>query len=56
MQEYSRILIEEYCVDHNSTKSHRLRKLIEMLFGSSAMGTDPDAIFLEKATYQEMNL
>ena len=48
MQEYSRILIEMYCMEHNSAKSRRLRKLVEMSYDLSAVGTDSDAIFLEK--------
>ena len=31
MQEYSRILIEEYCMTHNSAKSRRLQKLVKIL-------------------------
>lgn len=53
MQEYSRILIERYCMEHNSAKSRRLRKLVEMSYDLSAVGTDSDAIFLEKVTEQE---
>ena len=29
MDEYSRILIEQYCMDHSSAKSRRLQKLVE---------------------------
>ncbi len=53
MQEYSRILIEMYCMEHNSAKSRRLRKLVEMSYDLSAVGTDSDAIFLEKVIEQE---
>ena len=53
MPEYSRILIEEYCMKHNSAKSRRLRKLVEMSYDLAAEGTDSDAIFLEKAIAQE---
>ena len=38
MQEYSRILIERYCMEHNSAKSRRLRKLVEMSYDLSAVG------------------
>ena len=55
MNEYSRILIEEYCFHHNSAKSRKLRKLVEMSYDLRAEGTDDDAIFLEKAIAQEKN-
>lgn len=55
MQEYSRMLIEEYCMGHNSAKSRRLGKIVEMSYNSSAIGTDSDAVFLEKAISQEKN-
>ena len=53
MQEYSRILIERYCMEHNSAKSRRLQKLVEMSYDLSAVGTDSYAIFLEKVIEQE---
>lgn len=53
MQEYSRILIERYCMEHNSAKSRRLQKLVEMSYDLSAVGMDSDAIFLEKVIEQE---
>jgi hypothetical protein len=53
MQEYSRIVIEEYCSTHNSAKSKRLEKLVEMSYDLSAEGTDDDAIFLERAIARE---
>ena len=53
MQEYSRILIERYCMEHNSAKSRRLQKLVEMSYDLSAVGTDSDAIFLGKVIEQE---
>ena len=53
MQEYSRILIEEYCLKHNSAKSRRLRKLVEMSYDLAAEGTDADSIFLKRAIEQE---
>ena len=55
MREYSRILIEEYCLGHDSAKSRRLEKLVKMSYDLSAVGTDSDAIFLEKAIAQEKN-
>ena len=55
MNEYSRILIEEYCAKHNSARSRRLHELVEMSYDLAAEGTDADAIFLEKAIEQEKN-
>ncbi len=53
MPEYSRILIEEYCMKRNSAKSRRLQKLVELSYDVAAEGTESDAIFLEKAIAQE---
>lgn len=53
MQEYSRILIEEYCMAHNSAKSRRLEKLVAMSYDIAAEGSDSDSIFLERAIGQE---
>ncbi len=53
MNEYSRILIEEYCMLHNSAKSRRLSRLVEMSYDLSAEGSDDDAVFLEKTIRQE---
>ena len=55
MQEYSRILIEEYCLTHNSAKSKRLQKLVELSYDPGAEATDADAIFLEKTIDTEKN-
>ena len=49
MDEYSRIIIEHYCVTHKSAKSRRIAKLVEMSYDLSSVGTDADALFLEKA-------
>mgnify|MGYP000010644807 CR=1 FL=1 len=38
MQEYSRIPIERYCMEHNSAKSRRLQKLVEMSYDLRAVG------------------
>lgn len=38
MQKYSRILIERYCMEHNSAKSRRLQKLVEMSYNLRAVG------------------
>ena len=56
MQEYSRILIEDYCMSHDSAKSRRLEKLVKMSYDMYTEGTDSDAAFLEKAINQEKNL
>ena len=48
MDEYSRILIERYCMSHNSAKSRHLFELVWL-----SEGTDADAIFLEKAIRNE---
>ena len=53
MQEYSRILIEDYCMEHSSAKSKRLQKLVELSYDISAEGTESDSIFLESAIEQE---
>ena len=38
MQEYSRILIEDYCMSHDSVKSRRLEKLVKMSYDMYAEG------------------
>ena len=48
MQEYSRILIEDYCMTHDSAKSRRLERLVKMSYNMYSDGTDEDAIFLGK--------
>lgn len=53
MEEISRIIIEEYCISHNTTKSRRLQDLVEMSYDVSAEGTEDDAIFLERAIGRE---
>ena len=40
-------------MEHNSAKSRRLQKLVEMSYDLSAVGTDSDAIFLGKVIEQE---
>lgn len=53
MDEYSRILIEEYCMQHNSIKSRRLEKLVRKSYDINAEYTNSDAIFIETAIEQE---
>ena len=55
MDEYSRIIIEQYCATHKSAKSRRIAKLLEMSYDPSSIGTDADALFLEKAIDAEKN-
>lgn len=53
MDEYSRILIEEYCMRTDSAKSRRLEKLVRKSYDINAEYTDSDAAFIEKAIEQE---
>ena len=53
MNEYSRIVIENYCMTHKSAKSRRLQALVELSYDLDAEGTDNDAIYLERAISQE---
>lgn len=53
MDEYSRILIEEYCMNHTSAKSRRLWKLVQKSYDLCAEYTDSDGIFIEKVIEQE---
>ena len=55
MDEYSRIVIERYCMESNSTKSLRLRKLLQLSYDIEAIPTDDDALFLENAIDREKN-
>ncbi len=53
MEELSRILIEKYCWKHDTAKSRRLQKLVELSYDVTLEGTDEDAIFLERAIQRE---
>lgn len=55
MNEYSRILIEQYCMEHNSRKSRRLARLVNMSYDIEAVASDSDAVFLEAVIEQEQN-
>lgn len=55
MNEYSRILIEQYCMEHNSRKSRRLARLVDMSYDIEAVDSDSDALFLEAAIEQDQN-
>lgn len=55
MEEYSRILIEEYCESHHSARSRRLARLVEMSYDLNVIASDEDAIFLEMVIEREKN-
>ena len=55
MDEYSRIVIEQYCATHKSAKSRRIAKSVEMSYDVAAVGTDTDVLFLEKVINSEQN-
>ncbi len=55
MREISRIIIEEYCHSHDSKKSRRLERLVEMSYDLYSEGTDDDAIFLLDIIEKEKN-
>lgn len=55
MDEYSRIVIEQYCAGRKSAKSRRIAKLVEMSYDCAAEASDADALFLEKAIDTEKN-
>lgn len=54
MEEYSRIIIEQYCRTHGNTqKAKNLSRLVEMSYDLAAEGTDADALYLENAIQRE---
>ena len=53
MNEYSRIVIENFCMTHNSAKSRRLQALVDLSYDPAAEGTDNDTIYLERAISRE---
>ena len=53
MEELSRVIIEEYCMTHNTAKSRRLQELVDMSYDLAAEGSDADAIYLERAISRE---
>ena len=55
MNEYSRILIEQYCMEHNSKKSRQLWDLLDLSYSMETEPTDEDAVFLEKVIRSEKN-
>ncbi len=48
MEEWIRILIEEYCSRHHSKKSFRLAELEQRSYDINCDACDDDFIFLEK--------
>ena len=46
MEEYNRMLIEEYCQSHNDAASRRLAKLVRKSYDLSSTISDADALFL----------
>lgn len=55
MQEYSRILIEEYCMTHKTKKSAFLSSLVELSYDIECEPDDWDAIKLEEYISREKN-
>lgn len=55
MYEYSRILIEQYCMSHKTKKSRLLWELLELSYSMETEPTEEDAIFLEKVIRSEKN-
>ena len=55
MNEYSRIVIEEYCTQHKSAKSKKLNELVELSYDIDAFTSDEDAVFLERTINREKN-
>ena len=55
MDEYSRIVIEQYCATHKTKKAATLSRLVAMSYDLSAEGTDYDALELEKIIAREKN-
>ena len=44
-----------YCVTHNTQKSARLYRLVQMSYDLSAVGSDADACYLESVISRERN-
>jgi len=53
MDEYSRIIIAEYCRSHRSKKSSQLYELLEFSYYMDDEPTEEDSIFLEKIIKNE---
>lgn len=55
MREYSRIILEEYCLTHNSKRSRWIERLVKLSYDIASEASDEDAIFLEQAIRTERN-
>ena len=53
MEEYSRIIIEEYCRNHKTKKSDKLAEYLEMSYDLNSEGTDYDAMVLDDLIERE---
>lgn len=54
MDEYSRILIEQYCATHPRTvKARRLSRLLALSYDPGTEVSDDDALWLERAIDRE---
>ena len=55
MEEYSRIIIEQYCRTHNSAKGKRIARLLKMSYDMNAEPSEPDMMFLAEVINREKN-
>lgn len=56
MNEYSRIILEEYCMAHSNTKKSKfIRELVEMSYDVCCMPEDWQAVQLEEYIERERN-
>ena len=53
MDEYSRILIEDYCRNNDTAKSKRLYRLVRKSYDLSSSYTDGDGAFIDKLIAEE---
>lgn len=55
MDEYSRIIIEEYCRTHRTQKAGMLWDLLELSYTFECDPTEEDALFMERTIAREKN-
>lgn len=56
MPEYSRILIEQYCMKHSETKKAKfLWEIVQMSYDLDCEIDDPDLLYLEQLISREKN-
>ena len=56
MPEYSRMLIEQYCVEHPKTKKAKfLWEMVHMSYDIECEIDDPDLLYLEQLISRERN-